>query len=243
MSASYAHLHVLLTGANRGIGRALLDELLERGVACVYAAVRDPGSLEGHAEFGRRVRVLPLDLNRPELIAAIPAQLPQLDLLINNAGTATASGYLSPGAAELAQAEMQTNYLGPLQLTQALVPLLRQSKAGGIINVSSIAGLANFPLIGPYSASKAALHFFTQGLRKELADSSVQVLGVYPGPVDTRMAAGMDMAKAQPADVARQILDAWQHSEDEVYPDGFSQAMVQIFREEPRALERAFASA
>lgn len=235
------HAHVLLTGANRGIGLALLRELLDRGAGVVYATARTTEDLQRLADIDVRVQPLRLDVTHPAQIAAVRAALPKLDLLINNAGTATASGYQGDSAIALAEHEMQTNYFGPLRLTNAVLDRLRASTMGGIINVSSIAGLANFPALGPYSASKAAVHFLTQGLRAELRGTAIHVLGVYPGPVDTRMAAGLELPKAQPQTVAARILDAWVAGEDEVFPDDFSVAMSQVFRQEPRALERAFA--
>lgn len=238
---SFRNARVLLTGANRGIGAALLEELLDRGVASVHATARNPDDLARLGALDARIHPVLLDVTRPEHIRALRDQLTALDVVINNAGTATASGYQSAGAVALAEQEMQTNYFGPLRLVNAVLDLLRASDRGGIINVSSIAGLANFPVLGPYSASKAAVHFLTQGLRAELRDTPIHVLGVYPGPVDTRMAQGIELPKAAPHDVAQRILAAWENGERDVFPDEFSTSMAALFHRDPRALELAFA--
>lgn len=232
--------HVIVTGANRGIGEAFVKELLQRGAERIYATARDLGTL---AELrDDRIVHVQLDVTRPEQIAALLAVIPRLDLLINNAGTATAASYSEPSSLDVARREMETNYFGALQLSTALLPRLKQSDNAGIINVSSIAGIANFKVLGPYSASKAAVHFLTQGLRAELADDGISVLGVYPGPVDTRMAAGLDLPKASPQAVADSVLEAYEAGLEDVYPDAFSSAMHQVFVQEPKALERAFAA-
>ncbi|WP_281054674.1 SDR family NAD(P)-dependent oxidoreductase [Thiothrix nivea] len=142
---------------------------------------------------------------------------------------------------ETAWREMETNFFGPMRLTLALLPLLRQSKQAAIFNVSSIAGISHFPSVAPYSISKAALHSYTQGLRAELAGSDIQVVGVYPGPVDTRMTAGWETAKASPAQIAANTLEAFSKGETYVLPDDFSAQMYTLFRQDPHELEKAFA--
>lgn len=234
--------HVLVTGANRGIGNALVEALLARGAAKVYASSRDLNNLQPFSQHNDRVQAVELDVTDPNSIAALASQIPALDLLINNAGTASGMTYTAPQSLEVAQHEMNTNYFGPLQLSKALLDLLKQSGNAGIINVSSIAGIANFKALGPYSASKAAVHFLTQGLRAELQEDDLSVLGVYPGPVDTRMAAGMEMAKATPAEVAEAILNAYEQGEEDVFPDSFSLAMMDVFKQDRKALEKAFAA-
>lgn len=234
----------LVTGANRGIGEALVTALLEQGAARIYACARQIESLQPLVLLAPEVIIpLQLDVTEQGQIDAVARQLPALDLLINNAGIATASTFSEAASMEIASAEMATNYFGPINLTHALLPQLQQSQSGAVINISSIAGICNFPPLGPYSASKAALHSFTQGLRAELRTADIAVLGVYPGPVDTRLAAGSDMPKAQPAEVARIILAALENAEEDIFPDAFSQAMQQIFNANPKALEQQFAAA
>lgn len=234
----------LVTGANRGIGEALVKALLEQGAQRIYACARQPDSLQKLIGLAPEVIIpIPLDVTDQTQIQRVAAQIPALDLLINNAGIATASTFSSADSMAIASAEMATNYFGPIHLTQALLPQLQHSQSGAVININSIAGICNFPPLGPYSASKAALHSFTQGLRAELRTAGIAVLGVYPGPVDTRLAAGSDMPKVPPAEVARIIIAALENAEEDIFPDAFSQAMQQIFNANPKALEQQFAAA
>lgn len=238
-----ANKTVLVTGANRGIGKALVETLLERGAARIYASARQIDSLQPLVALAPGIITpVQLDVTKPEQISALSAQLPALDILINNAGIATGSGLTSENTLTIAREEMDTNYFGLLNLTHALLPLLYQSQSGAVVNISSIAGISNFPLLGPYSATKAAVHSLTQGLRAELSKVNIFVQGVYPGPVDTRLAQGMEMAKATPAAVANAILTGLEENVEDIYPDDFSAAMMAIFKQSPKELEQQFAA-
>jgi short-subunit dehydrogenase len=231
----------LVTGANRGIGKALVETLVVHGAKRIYAAARDLENLTDLMSLAPDVIVaIQLDVTNAGDIAKVSAQLDQLDLLINNAGIATGSTFSGEASLNIAIDEMATNYFGPLNLTHALLPVLRQSVGAAVINISSIAGISNFPILGPYSASKAAVHSFTQGLRAELRSANIHVQGVYPGPVDTRMSEGFEMAKATPADVAEVIVNSLEDGLEDVFPDAFSQAMHQIFTQNPKELEKQF---
>lgn len=233
---------VLVTGANRGIGKALVQVLAARGVARIYAAARqlqDAGALVAIAP--QLIVPLQLDITRTEDITAAAMRLGELDVLINNAGIANGSGFLGADSLTIASAEMATNYFGCLNLTHALLPLLRQSEGAAVATVSSIAAISNFPTLGPYSASKAAVHSFIQGLRAELRRENILVQGVYPGPVDTRMTEGVEMAKASPLDVAESVVTGLEEGVEDIFPDAFSIAMYQVFRQDPKQLERQFA--
>lgn len=231
---------VLVTGANRGLGKALVQTLITRGAKSIYAAGRDAESLTNIVNLAPAViKAIQLDVTRTEDIQLLAAQLPQLDVLINNAGIATGITFSAENSLSVASAEMATNYFGPLHLTHALLPLLRASK-GAVVNISSIAGIANFPSLGPYSASKAAVHSFTQGLRAELRSAGVFVQGVYPGPIDTDMTKGSEMNKADAADVAKNIINGLEAGEEDIFPDMFSQTMYEIFNQNPKHLEQQF---
>lgn len=232
----------LVTGANRGIGKAFVEALIKRGAKRIYAAGRNRQSLDAIVQLAPAVvEAIQLDVTQAEDIQQIAKQLGQLDILINNAGIATGITFSAETSLSVASAEMATNYFGPVHLTHALLPLLRASK-GAVVNVSSIAGIANFPTLGPYSASKAAVHSFTQGLRAELRSADVFVQGVYPGPVDTDMTRDFEMDKANPADVARQVLNGLETGEEDIFPDAFSQAMYEVFNQNPKQLEQQFAA-
>ncbi|HEY7886057.1 MAG TPA: SDR family NAD(P)-dependent oxidoreductase [Cellvibrionaceae bacterium] len=236
----------LVTGANRGIGKALTQELLNRGAKRVYATGRDPANLQQLAEdlnAPERLVTLPLDITRREDIEQLARQIDSLDILVNNAGITLGGTFTQPESLETLDQEMATNFFGPVHLTHALLPNLKRSNGAAVVFINSIAGLCNFPLIAAYAAAKAALHSYTQGLRAELHHQGIQVLGVYPGPVATRLTDGFDGDKAEPSEVARIIFENLQEREEDVFPDAYSQAMHQIFVENPKKLEQTFAEA
>lgn len=235
---------VLVTGANRGIGEALVKLLIAQGAKRVYAAGRQLENLASLVRSAPTVVVpVQLDVTNASDIAALAQTVGELDILINNAGIATGSTFLGDASLDIAQDEMATNYFGVIKLTRALLPVLRRSNTAAVINISSIAGICNFPALGPYSASKAAVHSFTQGLRAELRNAKTTVIGVYPGPVDTRMTEGTEMAKAAPGDVASAILLGLETGAEDIFPDAFSQAMYAVFCESPKQLEQQFGAA
>ncbi len=233
----------LVTGANRGIDEALVKALLAQGAARIYAGARDINNLQELVASAPNVIVpVQLDVTSARDIANVSQLIGQLDILINNAGIATGSSFSGEASLSIAVDEMATNYFGVINLTHALLPRLHKSTAAAVINLSSIAGIANFPTLGPYSATKAAVHSFTQGLRAELRKAKIAVIGVYPGPVETRLTEGFDMDKAAPADVANAVLAALKNGDEDVFPDAFSQAMYQVFLQNPKQLEQQFAA-
>lgn len=233
----------LVTGANRGLGKALVEALIAKGAKRIYVGGRQLADLSEAVKLAPSV-VIPvqLDVVNGAHIRNLTREITELDILINNAGTATGSMFSGEDSLAIANTEMAVNYFGPVNLVHALLPLLRQSPAAAILNISSIAGISSFPILGPYSASKAALHSFTQGLRAELAAAGIFVQGVYPGPMDTRMAEGFEMAKAAPGDVADLIFQGLEQGTEDIFPDAFSQAMYAVFNQNPKQLEQQFAS-
>jgi len=232
----------LITGANRGIGRAFLDFLLEMGAENVYAGVRSSGSYnELKTAYDSRVTPLMLDVTDQSQVRDLGGNIKQLDILVNNAGIANQSLTGQSDIVAVARQEMETNFFGALAVTQQMLPKLLESSQAAIINVSSIAGISSFPGMSAYSASKAALHSMTQALRIELSASPVQVIGVYPGPTDTRLAAGFDGPKGTTRNVAKCAFEALDSNTLNVLPDEFAQSMYQSFLKHPHELENVFA--
>jgi NAD(P)-dependent dehydrogenase (short-subunit alcohol dehydrogenase family) len=204
---------VLVTGANRGIGQALVEEALSRGARRVYAGTRQP-----LAHLDPRVTPLTLDVTNPAQIQAAAEQVEALDLLINNAGI-----WLYDDLSDRAMLEehLAVNFYGTWGVTQAFLPLLTRSK-GTIVNNVSLMALAALPLTPAYSISKAAAFSLTQSLRALLAVRGVRVHAVLTGPVDTDMTRGFDIPKASPASVARAIFDGVEAGEEDIFPDPMS---------------------
>ena len=209
---------VLVTGANRGIGRALVAEALARGAERVYATTRLPIT---HPD--RRVVPLVFDLTDGAQIRAAAGKVESLDVLVNNAGLAL---YDDLGDPSVIEQHLAVNLFGPLAVTQALLPLLTSSR-GAIVNVLSTAALATIPVIPAYSISKAAAFSMTQSLRALLAAQGVRVHAVMTGPTDTDMSRGLDIPKASPESVAQAIFDGVQSGAEEIFPDPMSASLEQ----------------
>lgn len=203
---------VLVTGANRGVGREFVAQLLERGAAKVYAGARDPQAVD---TSDPRVRAVALDVTDPASVAAAAALAGDVSVVVNNAGIVKGASVLAADAADLRE-ELEVNLFGPLAVTSAFLDGV-VARSGAVVNVASV--LSWLALGGSYGVSKAALWSATDAMRVELAPRGVQVLGVYMGYVDTDMAAGVEAAKVSPADVVRQVLDGLEAGVGEVLAD------------------------
>jgi NAD(P)-dependent dehydrogenase (short-subunit alcohol dehydrogenase family) len=225
----------VVTGAGRGLGRHLVDGLLDRDVVKVYALARDTTTVRRHA------RVIPVrfDLRDPDSIVRAANQASDATLLINNASTAAFS---TPLEADLGavRAEMDVNFEGLYRTVREFVPVIEANGGGHIVNVLSLLSLASTPPMAGYSASKAAAHSLTQALRPALATKGIVVHGVYPGGIDTDMLAGIDAPKTPAAEVAAGILDGLAADQEDIFPDPNARAMAQVWWSDPKAFERAF---
>jgi NAD(P)-dependent dehydrogenase (short-subunit alcohol dehydrogenase family) len=225
---------VLITGANRGIGKALVDQALRRGAKKVYAGKR---SLVQHPD--KRVTPLTLDVTSASQIQQAVGAVNALDVLINNAGIAIYDDLSNLDALEQTFA---VNFLGLLKVTNAFLPLLKRSK-GAVVNNLSLAGLAPLPIIPSYSTSKAAALNLTQSLRALLAAQGVTVHAVILGPVDTDMNRGFNIPKVSAESAATGIFDGLEKGEEEIFPDPASQSIAEAWRSGvSKALERQFAA-
>lgn len=235
----------LVTGANRGIGRALVEALVARGARKVYAASRRPDALaELVNASGGRIVGLRLDITNAADVRRAAEQATDVDLLVNNAAVVgyMFGGFDDPIWVDAARQEYETNVLGSLRVSQAFAPVLAEHGGGTIVNVSSVAGLVGFPPILTYSSTKAALHSLTQSSRQLLRGQGTFVVGVYPGPVDTDMAADLTVPKVSPASVATAILDGLEQGLEEIYPDPFAAEYGDVYAVNPKELEGRIAA-
>jgi NAD(P)-dependent dehydrogenase (short-subunit alcohol dehydrogenase family) len=230
----------LVTGANRGIGRALTESLLARGVRKVYATARNPETLRALRD--ERLVALRLDVTDMDQIRAAGEAASDVELVFNNAGVVLAKGIADSTVLEQARREMEVNYFGPLQLLQCLAPSLARNGGGAIVNIGSAAGLTNVPFLPTYSASKAALHSLTQAARILLRAQGTSVFGVYAGPVDTDMVRELALPKTSPRDVAFAILDGIEAGQEDIFPDPFAVEFGRQFESSPKASERQIAA-
>jgi NAD(P)-dependent dehydrogenase (short-subunit alcohol dehydrogenase family) len=231
----------LVTGANRGIGRALVAALLERGAARVYAGARRVSELDSLvAGSGGRVVPLQLDVTSAEHIRAAAARAGDVALLVNNAGIARKIGgeFTDADWLDHLREEFEVNAIAPLAVTQSFAPILKANGGGAIVNVSSVAGLTAFPAFVSYSASKSAVHSITQSTRALLAGQGTFVAGVYPGPIETGMSEKLTVAKTPASEGASAILDGLEAGEEDILPDVVSRQIGDTYFRSPKALER-----
>ena len=225
---------VLVTGANRGIGQALVEEALRRGATRVYAGTRQPLT---HPD--ERVMPVTLDVTDATQIKAAVESVESLDILINNAGLGL---YADLSVRTALEQHLAVNLYGSYDTTQAFLPLLTRSR-GTIVNVLSLAALASVPFDPTYSISKAAAFSLTQALRAALAGRGVAVHAVLAGPVDTDMAPKTDIPKASVESVARAILDGVENGDEDIFPDPLSEPLAEGWRSGlAKTLERQFAA-
>jgi NAD(P)-dependent dehydrogenase (short-subunit alcohol dehydrogenase family) len=231
----------LVTGANRGLGKALVEALLERGAPRVYATARRRETLDDLVARGAgRVVPIELDVTDAAQVATLASQADDVTLLINNAGVAAHMFGAFGDAAWLdaGRTEFEVNVLGTLAVTQQLAPVLARHGGGAVANVASVASFISFPPAPTYAASKAGTHSITQYARMTLREQGTYVAGVYPGPVDTDMAADLPFEKTSARDVAHAILDGLEAGQEDILPDPMARQIGAAFFAGPKQLEQ-----
>jgi NAD(P)-dependent dehydrogenase (short-subunit alcohol dehydrogenase family) len=204
----------LVTGADRGLGRAFAQELVARGAARVYGTARNAADMTDTS-----IQPISLDITDPQRVAQVARQCLDVNLLVNNAGIMLASSFLGTPTLEAARSEMEVNYFGTLSMSRAFAPVLRSNGGGALVNMLSVTSFYNNPLEASYGASKSAGWSLTNGLRTELAHQGTLVVAVHASFIDPDMAAGTDAPKISPESVAQQVFDAVEADEIELLVD------------------------
>lgn len=215
----------LVTGANRGIGKVIVDTLCRNGASKVYAAVRSLDAAQPLVQsHGAQVAPIVIDLSRPETIAAAAAEASDVQLVVNNAGVLRTATPLDDSAVEALQYEMEINVFGLIRMAQAFAPVLKANGGGAFVQLNSVASLKCFAPFATYSASKAASYSITQALRDLLRDQGTITLSVHPGPISTEMAdsAGIGEIAEPPSLVAEGIITALRAGDFHLFPDSMA---------------------
>ncbi len=242
MSLQISQAVALITGANRGIGRAFVEALHQAGAKKIYATARNIDSLQEIVAIDPN-SIIPLSLDVTNLaqIEAVAKQAVDVNLLINNAGIVSNGGLFIDTTVQAARSEMDVNYFGTLNMIRAFAPILKQNGGGAIANLASLASYVNVPVFATYSASKAALHSLTQATRAELANQNTLVIGLYPGPVDTRMTTDLPLDKVSTSQVADALLTGIEQGTEDIYPDAMAANILTDVGKELKNIEKQFA--
>ena len=224
----------LVTGANRGLGRAFVEALRGAGAAKIYAAAR---SIAGMAPDGGVVPIQ-LDITKAEEVTDAAAACADVDLLINNAGVARFTPALGAPSIDNARLEMETNYYGTLSMCRAFAPVLGRNGGGTLVNMLSVVSFFNLPMQATYCASKAAEWSLTKAVRIELHAQGTRVIGVYAGYIDTDMAAGIANApKSGAADIAARVMEGIATDADDIFADQRSREVFDALRKDDRSFD------
>ena len=229
---------VLVTGSNRGLGRELVTALVSAGAKKIYATAREPSAVSDLVD-GERVLTLPLDITDPLQVSNAAEQCSDTNLLINNAGKNFNVPLIASDSIGPTRTEVETNYLGTLQMCRAFSPVLKANNGGMIVNIISLLARVSVPAIGSVCGSKAALLLMTNGIRAELGKQNTHVMGVLPGEINTDMTPG---GESDPADIAAIVLKGIIEDEEEIWPGPMAENIYKDLLEDPKAVEKEFAA-
>jgi NAD(P)-dependent dehydrogenase (short-subunit alcohol dehydrogenase family) len=224
---------VFITGANRGLGRALVEAMRSSGAAKIYAGARNPDEVAGNEV----VTPIRLDVTNEAEIALAAARCGDVNIVVNNAGIATFTPSVGAPTLDNARREMETNYFGTLAMSRAFAPLLKRNGGGAIVNILSVVSWMNVPMQATYCASKAATWSITKALRFELRAQGTLVIGVYAGYIDTDMTAGLSAAKTSPKDIAAEILAGIENGTEDILADERARSVSAELRKDDRPFD------
>jgi NAD(P)-dependent dehydrogenase (short-subunit alcohol dehydrogenase family) len=223
----------LVTGANRGLGRAFVQALRDAGCAKIYAAARDATSIA----VDDVIAPVQLDITDAQQVAAAAVRCSDINILINNAGVARFVPAFAAPTMDDARLEMETNYFGTLAMCRAFAPVLKRNGGGALLNMLSVVSFFNAPMQGSYSASKAAAWSLTKAARFELRAQGTLVIGVYAGYIDTDMTAGINAPKSSAADIAAAAIKGIESGAEDVLADDRAKSVHAELRKDDRAFD------
>ncbi len=233
MSFDIQNKVALITGANRGIGKSIVESFIKHGAKKVYLAVRElDKTAELVTEFGDLVVPVYVDLAKPESIIELAKVATDVQIVVNNAGILKLANPLSDDVEEVFNQELTINTFGLIRMAKAFVPVLEKNGEGAFVQLNSVASVRNFVDFTTYSASKAAAYSITQGLRDSVADKGITVLSVHPGPISTDMAnnAGMGEIAEPPSLVSEGIVNALKAGDFHLFPDSKAQSIWEAYQ-------------
>ncbi len=229
----------LVTGSNRGIGKALIEALANAGAKKIYASARNISeiSIEGS---DTEIVPLQLDISDNSSIEALAAHTKNVTLLFNNAGVLDFGDILNVELGSIKR-NFDINFYGSLMVSRNFAPIIEANGGGAIVNTLTLLSLASMPGFAAYNASKAAAWSMTLSLRASLADKNIDVHSVFPGAVDTDMLAGVEMSKTRPADVAKAIVNGVNNNQEDIFPDPMSTEVYDMWSKDHKSVEKQFA--
>ncbi len=231
----------LVTGANRGVGRALVAALLDAGATKIYATARTDDGLSALGAISPKVTPLRLEVTDTEQVTTLAERASDTNLLINNAAIIGFGGALDAEASAISN-NLEVNLFGPLNVTRAMIPVLEANGLGAVVNMLTLLSLASMPGITPYNISKAAAWSMTLSLRAELEPKNIAVHGIFPGAIDTDMIADFHMDKADPSAVARAIIEGVNRGDEDIFPDEMARQVYGAWRQDHKQVEKQFAA-
>lgn len=230
----------LVTGSNRGVGKSLVEALVKAGCKKIYAAARQPDSIE-LTDTNVEIVPLALDVTKPETLKKAANIASDVQIIFNNAGVLEFGDILDTPEQNLRNI-VETNFFGKLAVAKTFAPVLEANGGGCIVNTLTLLSLASMPGFAAYNASKAAAWSMSMSLRASLKPKNIQVVNAFPGAIDTDMLSGVDIDKTSPEDVAKEILIAVQNNQEDVFPDPMSKQVYEAWRQDHKAVEQQFAS-
>lgn len=228
---------ILITGANRGIGKSLVEASLKKGASKIYATSRDLSKMPDFQD--ERVKLLELDITDNAQISKVVEKATDVDMLINNAGILS-QGNILEGEISAIENDMNVNYYGTINMMRAFAPILEKNSPAKIVNLASIVAYSPLPSIAGYSASKTALYSATLSVRIELAKKGVTVHAINPGAIDTDMNKGSEWDMPAPKAIAKIILDKVEEGVLDIVPDKMGIGMYSAWKEAPSKLAKMY---